>query len=63
MQRTLSLSLLFSLSLLLTLTPQAASVNVLRNRAAARSKSWVELEEIFRQGTVEGGIPEGYSYG
>jgi hypothetical protein len=62
MQRTTSL--LLSLSLLLTFLPsQVTGVNVLRNRAAARTKSWVELEEIFRQGTVEGGIPEGYSYG
>lgn len=46
---------------LLTFVPaaQVAAVNVLRTRAEARSLSWQQLEDVFRQGTVE----EGYSYG
>ena len=34
---------------------QAAAVNVLRTRAEARSLSWEQLEDVFRQGTVEEG--------
>jgi len=42
---------------LLTFVPaaQVAAVNVLRTRAEARSLSWQQLEDVFRQGTVEEG--------
>lgn len=49
------LSSLFISLLALAPVAQVAAVNALKTRAEARSLSWEELEDVFRQGTVEEG--------
>lgn len=44
-------------------TPAAADLALLPNRDAARSMSWAQLEQIFKEGTIDEGIPEGFAYG
>ena len=52
------LSSLFISFLALAPVIQVAAVNALRTRAEARSLSWEQLEDVFRQGTVEEGKDE-----
>lgn len=44
-------------------TPIAADLALLPTRDAARGMSWEQLEHIFKESTIDEGIPEGYSYG
>ena len=48
---------LLLLSTLLLLSPLGvdAAVNALRNRAEARTLSFEQLDEVFREGTIEEG--------
>jgi len=39
------------------------NLTLLPTREAARAMSWTQLEEIFKQGSIDEGIPEGFSYG
>lgn len=57
--------LLFHTLLLLVYlsTPAAADLALLPTRDAARGMSWAQLEQIFKEGTIDEGLPEGFSYG
>jgi len=59
--RPLSLSTLLLLLILPTQT--TADLALLPTRDAAKDMSWVQLEQIFKEGTIDEGIPEGFSYG
>lgn len=55
---------LSTLLLLLVLpTPTTAHLALLPTRDAARSMTWAQLEQIFKEGTIDEGIPEGFAYG
>ena len=57
------LLLLCALLYVVAYLPGATAVMALRSQAQARLMRWNQLEEVFLQGTLEEGIPEGYSYG
>jgi hypothetical protein len=62
----LNLSPFFLSTLLLLLflpMPTTADLALLPTRDAARSMSWAQLEHIFKEGTIDEGIPESFSYG
>ncbi|GAB5037593.1 Hypothetical protein NocV09_09000150 [Nannochloropsis oceanica] len=51
------------LLLLVFLTPANADLALLPTRDAARRMTWAQLDQIFKEGTIDEGIPEGFSYG
>jgi len=62
----LVLSPLFLLTFLLLLvlpTPATADFALLPTRDAAKGMSWAQLEHIFKEGTIDEGLPQGFSYG
>lgn len=61
-----SIAMMLGLVLLLLATgamAATASNPLLHHPDDARRLSWAQLDQVFRAGTIEGGIPSGYTYG
>ena len=57
------LLLVAPLLLLLATAAAAPAKPLLRQPEDARHMTWAQLDEVFRGGTINGGIPSGYTYG
>jgi hypothetical protein len=59
----LALALFNLLLLVAAAAPNKASLPRLHHPDDARRMSWAELDALFISGSIEGGIPVGYTYG